>query len=871
MAVNNSTIPGTNNNDTLAGSATADSMTGGGGSDVITGSGGNDYLAGDQALAGQWAYSVYNYNFSDANGQAPSIVTGTLAGQGYVDDFGVGNLANIARGNALTADPDDFGVVFTSTLNITSSGTYTLGTTSDDGSRIVIRNSAGTVVNWTGGLGYLNNDYHQSATTRTGTISLTAGQTYTIEIYFWENLGGNTLTATISGPGTGGTTDLATSSLIGTPPQTSGHVDGNDSIAGGDGDDTLLGNGGADTLSGDGGADRIFGGDGNDSLYGGAGADSIEGGAGNDRLEGGTEVDSLYGGTGSDTLYGGAGNDTLYGGDDADTLYGDGGNDSLHGDGGNDTFVIEAGAGTDTVFGGAGTDTLTAVSLTVPITATYSIGSAGSFNSSTNTTTFSSVEALVTGSGNDTINAALNTDAASYTTGQGADVIFGGSGAETVNAGLGDDVITGGGGNDSLLGEGGNDTFILGAGAGSDTIVGGGGTDTIDGSSLANPVTVNYSLGSQGSYAMTGGTASFSQVEAIVTGTGNDTINAADNTDAASYTTGAGSDSIIGGSGAETILAGDGADYIRGGAGNDSVDAGAGQDTIHVGFGSDVVTGGADEDRIVVDKHLGAPGFTIGGTVDGGSAGADDDTLDLTAWGFSGTDVEYTGGDPSSESGIVYFLDDTGARIGSIAFSDIEHVITCFTAGSMATTDRGPVAVEKLRPGDFILTRDNGFEEITWVGRQCIAAADLNRRNALRPIRIAAGALGEGCPARDMLVSPQHRMLFSGSRAELLFGESEVLIPAVLLLGRPGITRMTEGSVTYVHFMCAEHQIVMVDGCWSESYQPGDASLAAMPDAQRDEVFALFPQLAQGNSAHHYHAARSSLKRAEVNVLFAGM
>ena len=121
-----------------------------------------------------------------------------------------------------------------------------------------------------------------------------------------------------------------------------------------------------------------------------------------------------------------------------------------------------------------------------------------------------------------------------------------------------------------------------------------------------------------------------------------------------------------------------------------------------------------------------------------------------------------------------------------------------------------------------------------------------------------------------MVVSPQHRVLFSGPRAEVLFGETEVLVPALHLVGRPGITVEERGPVTYIHFMCASHQIVMVDGCWSESFQPGDQSLAGLAEESRAELLALFPGLAEEQIPSAYPAARPSLKRHEAALLFAG-
>ena len=91
-------------------------------------------------------------------------------GRGYVDDFGVLALRNTLAGAAQGRDQDDFGIIYTSTLNIAAGGSYGFSTTSDDGSRIIIRDSAGNAVF------NLNNDFHQGATTRSGTVKLVAGR-----------------------------------------------------------------------------------------------------------------------------------------------------------------------------------------------------------------------------------------------------------------------------------------------------------------------------------------------------------------------------------------------------------------------------------------------------------------------------------------------------------------------------------------------------------------------------------------------------------------------------------------------------------------------------------------------------------------------
>ena len=170
--------------------------------------------------AGSWAYRFYDHDFTSADGQANDITSGTLSGQGYAKDFEVDTLAKSVRGT--DTDPNNFGVVYTSTLKVTEGGTYTFDTASDDGSRIVIRDADGNPVTFHNADGqdkaFLDNDYHQGMTGRSGTVDLSSG-TYSIEVVYWENEGSNLIHAHIAGPDTGGQrVDLATSPMIGTPP-----------------------------------------------------------------------------------------------------------------------------------------------------------------------------------------------------------------------------------------------------------------------------------------------------------------------------------------------------------------------------------------------------------------------------------------------------------------------------------------------------------------------------------------------------------------------------------------------------------------------------------------------------------------------------
>ncbi len=217
-----------------------------------------------------------------------------------------------------------------------------------------------------------------------------------------------------------------------------------------------------------------------------------------------------------------------------------------------------------------------------------------------------------------------------------------------------------------------------------------------------------------------------------------------------------------------------------------------------------------------------------------------------------------------------------GAEDASIAFAGtdvaaqdaagIHTILPCLTPDSTVVTHQGDMRVDDLKVGDLVLTRDNGYQPIRWIGHRYLSAVDLAMQPDFAPVRIAKGALGSGLPRRDMMISPQLRLLLAGSRAEMLFGTDEVLVAAAHLCGNPGIDAVSPWKgVTYIHILFDAHQIIRVDGAWSESFQPAARSLRSMDVEQRDEVLALFPALLSGHT--DYPAARKALKAHEVQIL----
>lgn len=544
--------------------------------------------------------------------------------------------------------------------------------------------------------------------------------------------------------------------------------------------------------------------------------------AGNDTLLGGAGNDLISGLDGNDSLLGEDGNDTLDGGIGADILSGGLGNDSLLGAAGNDSLA--GGDGADSLYGGSEADSLA--------------GDAGN-------------DLLYGGDGNDTLDGGADND-----------LLYGDAGNDSLLGGLGDDTLTGGLGADGLDGGAGFDfadytgsaaavQVDLGAGTGlggdaaGDTLFG---IDGLFGSAFDDTL-----LGYDGESTLPGD----AWTNAIYGYDGNDSIDGRAGSD--SLYGGTGNDTLVGGAGNDLLDGGDGIDALFGGAGNDSIDAGAGNDTIFADAGADSILGGAGSDLIVEDVNA------IGDVVDGGESLGDHDVLDLSAWGWALTNVIY---DPmNAENGIVEFLDNAGAVIGSMAFSNIEKVIPCFTPGVMISTDRGEVAVERLQPGDLVMTRDHGLQPIAWIGSRKLGLADLIAQPRLQPVQIGQGALGYGLPLRDTLVSPQHRMLIEGALPEMLFGEAEVLVAATHLTTLDGVRQVLTPGVSYIHLLFARHEIICANGAWTESFQPAERMLDSMETAQRDEIELIFPDLALDGA--QYPAARLTLKSHEARVLLA--
>ena len=135
----------------------------------------------------------------------------------------------------------------------------------------------------------------------------------------------------------------------------------------------------------------------------------------------------------------------------------------------------------------------------------------------------------------------------------------------------------------------------------------------------------------------------------------------------------------------------------------------------------------------------------------------------------------------------------------------------CYLRGTRLLTVRGEVPVEALCVGDLVVTmlgRGAALKPVRWLGHRRLALTHHPRPDEANPIRIRAGALGDGQPLRDLLVSPAHRLRLD-----------ETLIRAVDLVNGATIVQEAAATVEYWHVELNGHDILLAEGCEAESYQ----------------------------------------------------
>ena len=161
-------------------------------------------------------------------------------------------------------------------------------------------------------------------------------------------------------------------------------------------------------------------------------------------------------------------------------------------------------------------------------------------------------------------------------------------------------------------------------------------------------------------------------------------------------------------------------------------------------------------------------------------------------------------------------VDSASARLADIA-------CVSFLAGTHVTMATGAQKlVEDLVEGDMLLTRDHGPRPIRWIGQQVQRAT-----GALAPVRIREGTMNV---ARDLRLSPHHRLFIWQRSDELGTGRAEVLVKAAHLVNGDTVIRDEGGFIETYQILFDSHEIVYAEGVAVESLLVTPQTRAALPD-----------------------------------------
>ncbi len=253
--------------------------------------------------------------------------------------------------------------------------------------------------------------------------------------------------------------------------------------------------------------------------------------------------------------------------------------------------------------------------------------------------------------------------------------------------------------------------------------------------------------------------------------------------------------------------------------------AGVGDQAVNSGFGAS----GLD----TIDLTLISPGATLSSSTSGGN------TIETVTSG--GTSISFTFAGTSYAANYFTLSNDSTTGV------QITAGTPCYCPGTLIATETGEVPVETLAIGDLVRTASGALRPVKWIGRRAYGGRFAAGQTQILPVRIAAGAIADGVPARDLFVSPLHAMFIDG-----------VLVPAMQLVNGTSVVQLESvEAVEYVHIELDTHDVILAEGAASETFVDDGsrgmfhnaAEFAALyPDAVREPVRYCAPRVEDGEA-----------------------
>jgi len=174
----------------------------------------------------------------------------------------------------------------------------------------------------------------------------------------------------------------------------------------------------------------------------------------------------------------------------------------------------------------------------------------------------------------------------------------------------------------------------------------------------------------------------------------------------------------------------------------------------------------------------------------------------------TGAGVDYGFGGGLTIDNSKSYIDESNQ---TLHYFEKDDTIVCFAKGTLISTAKGLVAVEKLKAGDQVLTIDGEHAPIVWLGHRRVNCLKHSQPELANPVRVSKDAFGPGMPSADVFLSPAHAVYAYGH-----------LVPVRHLINDVTITQESVDSITYYHIELPKHTVIFAQGLPAETYLDSD-------------------------------------------------
>lgn len=187
----------------------------------------------------------------------------------------------------------------------------------------------------------------------------------------------------------------------------------------------------------------------------------------------------------------------------------------------------------------------------------------------------------------------------------------------------------------------------------------------------------------------------------------------------------------------------------------------------------------------------------------------------------------------------ITFTSVSGSNYSGVGqFNADDHSFVCLTSGALVETPGGRVRADRLRVGDLVTTLDNGPQPILWIAKHRQVFKE--RPHPGQPVVLRKEAMGKGLPCRDLMLSPNHRVLVRTSPGFALHDPLGALAPVKALTRMKGVAQLKgRRAITYFSFLLPRHEVMVANGIAVESLYPGPEAFGALGGEERAQWLRL--------------------------------